>query len=117
MRKTDKKLEKAIVAGLTDACEDALKLYDGFQWLTHIVNFQTFPESLLIVCVFDTQENLLKTIESDNASHFKTSIEKRLLSNNIQVKDIKKRILFDTEQACENEHHGNWSKRLERLKK
>ena len=115
MRKSDKKLEKSIVSALTDACEDALKVYEGFQWLTHIVNFQSFPESLSIICIFDTNENLIKTMGNDTVNQFKSSIESRLLSYNIKVKDIAKRIVFDTEEACENEHDGNWNKRLEGL--
>lgn len=113
MRKSDKKLEKNIVSALTEACEDALKLYEGFEWLTHLVNYQSFPDSLSIICVFDTNENLLKTIEKDDANRFKQAIEAELVSYGIKLKDIKKCIVFDTEEACEREHQGNWKRRLE----
>jgi len=115
MRKSDKKLEKSIVSALTDVCENTLKQYEGFQWLTHTVNFYSFPESLSIICVFDTQDNLNKTMESDTVNEFKAAIESSLSINNIKVKDIKRRILFDTEEACEIDHDGNWNKRLEGL--
>ncbi|WP_286237915.1 Fis family transcriptional regulator [Neptuniibacter halophilus] len=115
MRKTDKKLERSIVLALTDACEEDLKAYEGFQWLTHLVNFHAFPESLTVICVFDTQDNLKKTIGNEAVEQFKAAIETRLLSQQIRVKDIKKRILFDTEEACDAEHEGNWNKRLEGL--
>lgn len=115
MRKSDKKLENSIVSALTDACEDDLQDYEGFQWLTHIVNFNSFPDSLSIICVFDTQENLTKVIGSNAANDIKSAIEARLLSNNIKVKNIQRRILFDTEEACENQHNGNWNRRLEGL--
>ncbi|MCO7222718.1 Fis family transcriptional regulator [Pleionea sp. CnH1-48] len=115
MRKSDKKLEKSIVSALTDACEEDLKTYEGFQWLTHIVNFHSFPDSLSIICVFDTQENLIKITGNNTVNEFKAAIENRLLSGNIKVRDIKRRIVFDTEEACENEHDGNWNKRLDGL--
>ncbi len=116
MRKSDKKLEKSIVSALTAACEDDLKNYEGFQWLTHIVNFNSFPDSLSIICVFDTQKNLIKITGSNAVSDIKSAIESRLLSNNIKVKNIKRRIVFDTEDACENEHSGSWNRRFEGLK-
>lgn len=115
MRKSDKRLEKSIVSALTDACENALKVHEGFQWLTHIVNYHAFPESLSIICVFDSQDNLMKTIGNEAANQLKVSIEASLLSYDVKVKDIKKRILFDTEEACNNEHDGNWNKRFEGL--
>jgi hypothetical protein len=52
MRKTDKKLENSIRAELTDVCEYALNHTPGFQWLTHTVDYQHFPSSLKVRCVF-----------------------------------------------------------------
>lgn len=54
MRKTDRKTENLIIRALTEACEIALERFDGFRWLTHFVDYQRFPASLTIVCVFDT---------------------------------------------------------------
>ncbi|MBQ4810054.1 hypothetical protein A7985_06210 [Pseudoalteromonas luteoviolacea] len=116
MRKSDKKLEKNIVSALTEACEDALEAYEGFQWLTHIVNYQHFPESLSIVCVFNNKEHLQKALDDNKGEQLKGTIEKKLLTFDIKVKGIKKRILFDTEEACEAENDGNWSKRFESFK-
>ena len=115
MRKSDRKLERNIVSALTDACESALEAYEGFQWLTHLVNYNSFPESLSIICVFDTQDSLEKMTKNSKVGRFKSEIEARLVSKDIAVKDIKKRILFDTEEACEVEHDGNWNKRFEGL--
>ena len=30
----------------------------GFQWFTHLVNYNQFPETLLIICIFDTKAEL-----------------------------------------------------------
>ena len=58
MRKTDKKMDNQLRHVLTEVCEVALKDINGFQWLTHVVNYSNFPKSLQVVCVFDTNENL-----------------------------------------------------------
>ncbi len=59
MRKTDKKRNNAIRLALTDACEQALEQIPGFKWLTHYVDYQRFPQSLKVVCIFESQSALL----------------------------------------------------------
>ncbi len=58
MRKSDKKLDNQICKTLTVVCETALEHIYGFQWLTHRVNYQRFPASLKITCVFTDQADL-----------------------------------------------------------
>lgn len=57
MTKTEKKLDATIIRQLTLACEEAKPLTQGFEWLTHEVNFKKFPQSLSITCMFDSWEN------------------------------------------------------------
>ena len=108
MRKTDKKIEKALRGALTDACDMALKKYKGFMWLTHFVNYQNFPDSLSIVCVFDTNEQLSKA----NEEGLRVIIKNKLASIDINIKDIRKNVSFDTEESCEKENNGKWHERL-----
>lgn len=112
MRKSDKKRENAIVTALTQACENDLKSYKGFQWITHVVDFQRYPESLVVICVFDTNENVQKLLATGEDATVKRIIESYLLSYSIPTKNVKQRIFIDTEQACEDEFNGNWNKRL-----
>ncbi len=58
MTKTDIKLDKRICQALTLACEAAKIQLPGFQWLNHHINYRQFPESLKIICVFDSHETL-----------------------------------------------------------
>ncbi|MGM0526586.1 MAG: hypothetical protein ACQEQ8_10405 [Pseudomonadota bacterium] len=58
MRKTDKKLERAIIRELTQVCEAAKFEHEGFIWLTHEVDYQRFPQSLKVTLVF--KENVSK---------------------------------------------------------
>lgn len=57
MRKTDKKIDKAIISALTEVCEEAKFEHPGFSWLTHEVDYQRFPSSLRVTLVFDEQTN------------------------------------------------------------
>lgn len=112
MRKSDKKLDKIITIALTDVCENTLKAYSGFEWITHEVDYHRYLDSLTIVCVFDTNANLATVLESDEAFSIKHSIEKVLHENGIVIKGIQRRILFDTEEACAAQHNGVWNERL-----
>ncbi|MBY6064518.1 hypothetical protein [Pseudidiomarina sediminum] len=55
MRKSDKKIDNEIIKRLTEVCETMKAHLSGFVWLTHEVNYQRFPESLLVTLVFDDQ--------------------------------------------------------------
>ena len=85
MRKTDRKLENTLIAALTKVCEAALEEFDGFQWLTHFANYSDFPDSLTIVCVFDTNENLGRMYQKDNGDAFRNMVISELKSVNIKV--------------------------------
>ena len=58
MKKTAKKIDNSICLALTQLCETKLKQVDGFQWITHSVNYKQFPSSLLVTCLFDSAANL-----------------------------------------------------------
>lgn len=108
MRKTDKKIDNAIRRVLTEACDIALEQFAGFQWLTHFVNYNQFPESLSIVCIFDTNANLAKA----NKDALCELIKQKLLSMDINLKTIYQHVRFDTEENCLNEHDGKWKERF-----
>ena len=52
-------------------------------------------------------------IEQEHQDSFVRSlIADKLRGINIPVANIEKQINFDTEEACEAEHNGNWAKRF-----
>ena len=108
MKKTDKKIDNALRRALTEACDMALEKHAGFLWLTHFANYQDFPESLSIVCIFDTNEQLSKA----NLNELRAIIKAKLTSIDIIVKNINQRVVFDTEENCEKENNGNWKERF-----
>ncbi len=108
MKKTDKKTENALIAVLTESCNIALEKYEGFLWLTHFVDYQYFPNSLSIVCVFNKNEQL--TTEAIDG--LQTIIKDKLLAINIGGKNLQRQISFDTQENCERENNGRWNQRF-----
>ena len=98
MKKSDKKLENAIRLALTNVCEEALETVEGFQWITHTVNYKDFPNSLSILCMFDNPENLIAAKASKKDNHLKSWIEKELAGQNIIIRNINSVVSFDTEE-------------------
>lgn len=116
MRKTDKKIDNQLRIGLTDVCEIALKQINGFQWLTHTVNYTHFPQSLTFVCVFQSNEQLLVFKASDAEKLLINLIEKKLNDIGVKLKRVANHILYDSEENCAKVDQGNWAKRLSNLK-
>ena len=112
MRKTDKKIDNQIRRVLIDVCEMALKEIDGFQWLTHLVIYSNFPKSLKVVCIFDTNENMLDFISKGIRKDLESLIQIKLAGISVNVKNVSDHIVYDTEQNCERDHNGNWAERL-----
>ena len=108
MRKTDKKTENSLRQALTEACEAALEKYEGFQWLTHFVNYSDFSASLSIVCVYDTNAHLAKT----DKEGMRVLIKEKLASIGIMMKDCRQQVRFDTEESCDNDNDGKWNERF-----
>jgi len=112
MRKTDKKIDNQLRLALTDVCETALKEIDGFQWLTHLVNYSDFPKSLKVICVFDTNEQLSAFTSNHNQHILTSSIQIKLNEMGVKLKSMADHISYDTEENCEKNHNGNWAARL-----
>lgn len=113
MKKTIKKLENNLVQALTKACEEAKLHIHGFEWLTHTANYANFPGSLHVRCIFDTDTSLQTARHSEHDIEIIKLIQTALLKAGILLKDPKRHVTFDTEQACEREHQGNWKKRIQ----
>jgi hypothetical protein len=112
MNKTIKKLENNLIRALTIACEQAKESIEGFDWLTHTADYANFPASLHVICIFDTDASLKAALASAGDASMVKLIHNALLKAGILLKTPKRHITFDTEQACEREHQGNWKKRM-----
>jgi hypothetical protein len=112
MRKSDKKIDNQIIKSLTEVCQSALEQIDGFEWLTHTVNFDNFPDSLKVVCVFDSNKKLAGYLKSSNSKHLALLIADSLADIGIKLNSVKNQIELDSEENCTLYHAGNWHKRL-----
>lgn len=112
MRKTDKKFDNDLRKSLTQLCENELEQLEGFQWLTHTVNYPNIQSTLKIVCVFDSNINLEQFLASNQKAQVESRILKILSSHGVSLKKATKQLLFDTEENCNRINHGNWAERL-----
>ncbi|MGF1762105.1 Fis family transcriptional regulator [Aliivibrio kagoshimensis] len=112
MRKSDKKKDNQLRVALTEVCDSAEKEYQGFQWLTHRVNYDDFPKSLRIVCVFASNKELESFKSSNYFDDLNARIQQKLLGLAINLKRVNDHILYDTEEACCKGHNGKWANRL-----
>lgn len=110
MRKSDKKRDNQIRQTLTQICDEECKLFEGFLWLTHVVNYDRFPSSLKLVCVFDRQSHLTRFLQSSQSDLLIILIVAQLAKMTIKIKP--NQIVFDCEETCELQHQGNWARRL-----
>lgn len=99
MRKSDKKIENKIREVLTEVCEETLKGYDGFLWVTHTVNFSSFPQSLKIVCIFETDQDKASFLEGEGPQHVSKTIQKAFNKVGIQLNSVDKQICYDTQTS------------------
>ena len=110
--KTNQKLDDNICKALTIACESFLDDIVGFSWLTHRVNYTNFPGSLVVTCVFNTDAEIEAMLALKQDEILRATIQKQLLKVGVVVKNIKQCVRFDSEEACERQHGGQWADRL-----
>ncbi|MEA2116853.1 hypothetical protein [Halovibrio sp. HP20-50] len=106
------KVERKLIASLTHACEQAKPQFQGFAWLTHRVDYLHFPDSLLITWVFDTDAHLAQALKSEAKQRLHELTASALAEADVAIDDISQHIDFDSEQACQRTHNGDWQHRL-----
>jgi len=112
LNKTSQKIDNNVCKALTIACEASLHEVLGFVWLTHRANYTNFPASLVITCVFETEAEIevMKVQQQDKL--LRDIIQKQLLKVGVVVKNIRQQVHFDSEEACQQQHKGEWQQRL-----
>ncbi|WBA18959.1 Fis family transcriptional regulator [Salinivibrio kushneri] len=96
MRKTDKKYDKAIREALTDVCELTMEKVEGFEWLTHEVNYQRFPQSVTVRLMFKDRQTLASFERSDDYQVALNDIQSRLAAVGITLKNINRHVELAT---------------------
>lgn len=106
------KIERRLSAALTHACEQAKHQLPGFCWLTHEVDYQRFPESLVVTWVFDTHPHLANALKGEARRCINDLTAEALVDAGVDVGDAAKHLDLDSEEACQREHGGDWQRRL-----
>ncbi|MBU2871172.1 Fis family transcriptional regulator [Colwellia sp. E2M01] len=112
LTKTNQKIDNNICKALTIACESSLHEVPGFVWLTHRANYTNFPASLVVTCVFTSEADIDAMTVQQQDDFLRNNIQKQLLKVGVVVKSIKNAVRFDSEEACDKHHRGEWDTRL-----
>ena len=94
MRKTDKKIDNKLRQALTEVCDFALQNSAGYQWISHTVNYNNFPDSLVITCMFDNQQYADQAQQQDELFNL---INQKLNAISVNLKKPLKQICFEAE--------------------
>ena len=106
------RLERELVACLTDACETAKAEIVGFTWLTHRLDPENFPASLRITWVFEQEAEKVAAVAGEAKARMLALTRQALDHAGIQLDHPAWHVRFDSEEACEQSHGGDWAKRL-----
>ena len=88
MSKICQRLNVKLLAGLKQLDEEA-KLITGYKDLSHTVQFDLFPSSLIVHCHFENEEQLLDAKNSHVESKLQKRLHKLLMKKGIVLKDPK----------------------------
>jgi hypothetical protein len=108
------RIERRLVATLTEACETAKAQIVGFEWLTHEVDYAEFPSSLRVVWVFDTQASKDQALASGQGERMVELTAIALSEADVLVSSVSAHVQFDSEEQCQRANGGNWQQRLAR---
>ncbi len=92
MSKTTKKLNDRLLLVLEKLTLQAKEELEGLATVSHTVQFDLFPGSLLVNCVFETQDLLDKAKPSEK--QYQKKLNKMLLKQGILLKEPKNNLKF-----------------------
>ncbi|NUU35518.1 hypothetical protein [Pseudomonas sp. C2B4] len=105
------RIERRLIATLTEACETAKGEIKGFTWLTHTADLSALAETLKVIWVFETQaDRKLAQVDAKARIFELTAIA--LNDANIDLIPSDHSVRFDSEEECQRTHGGDWKIRL-----
>lgn len=105
-------MERELARALTWACESAKSSIVGFEWLTHRVDYDRFPDSLIVTWVFDSDKNMSDAVASRCRQMMHDLTQSAFNDIGITVSDVARHVEFDSEERCAASHGGDWGLRL-----
>ncbi|MGE6388435.1 hypothetical protein ACQKEN_22615 [Pseudomonas sp. NPDC078416] len=105
------RIERRLIATLTEACEAAKSEIKGFTWLTHMADLDALAETLKVIWVFETlADRQLAEVEAKARIFELTAIALNKAGIDLKLSD--RNVRFDSEEKCQRAQGGNWQKRL-----
>jgi len=95
MSKICQRLNKKLLAALAQINEEAKEI-DGFSHLSHTVQFDCFPSSLLVHCHFSDAEQLQVAQSNLVETKLQKQLHKLLLKKGIVLKDPKMNLKLES---------------------
>ncbi len=93
-------IERELIRTLTEACETAKSEIVGFQWLTHDVDYQRFPESLLVTWMFDSEASKARALGGADKARMLELTLAAFEAVGISVTRINDHVTFSVEQPA-----------------
>ncbi|WP_230125506.1 hypothetical protein [Pseudomonas sp. Bi70] len=97
-------IERELIRTLTEACETAKSQIVGFQWLTHDVNYERFPESLIVTWMFDSEASKARALASADKARVLELTLAAFEEVGISVARIADHVAFSVEQPARGRH-------------
>ncbi|MDP2559769.1 hypothetical protein [Psychrobium sp. 1_MG-2023] len=95
MKKSDKKIESRLVKQLRVACDELKGACDDFLWLSHQVNYQSFPQSLEINVMFAEFADIEQLSQSCQGDEIRAIIASQLIKADIRLPKPQQQIVFN----------------------
>lgn len=95
LSKICRKLNEKLLKTLDILAEQADKELEGFTQLTHTVQFDLFPSSILVICHFENEESLQQSLKSGAEKNFQKLLHKQLNKRGILLKDARDNLKFE----------------------
>ncbi|MCS3511261.1 hypothetical protein [Pseudomonas grimontii] len=109
------RLERRLIATLIDACETAKTEIPGFDWLTHTVDYTTFPQSLRVIWVFDSRASKEHALSTGADQRMRELTAAALHDADVHGASMERCVHFDSEEECRLRHDGDWRLRLAKV--
>lgn len=105
------RIERRLIATLTDACETAKSEIRGFTWLTHTADLNALAQTLKVTWVFETLAD--KQLAEANAKARILQLTAIALNEaDIDLEPSDRTVRLDSEEECQRSHGGDWQRRL-----
>ncbi|WFS17291.1 hypothetical protein P9K38_17780 [Pseudomonas sp. 905_Psudmo1] len=93
-------IERELIRTLTLACETAKSEIVGFQWLTHDVDYERFPQSLCVTWMFDSEASRARALASSDKARMLELTLAAFDEVGISVSSIATHVAFSVERQA-----------------